>query len=104
MTLQLMELGEPDASGRRRPVAIDGKTEYLELDSVIMAIGQKLDGKDFENTVELTQEVLLPQMRIHSLQILTVYLQLAMLQIRALQLLLPLSVRQTGALRLSMLT
>ena len=55
MTLQLMELGEPDASGRRRPVAIDGKTEYLELDSVIMAIGQKLDGKDFENTVELTQ-------------------------------------------------
>lgn len=55
MTLQLMELGEPDASGRRRPVAIEGKTEYLPLDSVIMAIGQKLDSSDFENTVELTQ-------------------------------------------------
>lgn len=55
MTLQLMELGEPDASGRRRPVAIEGKTEYLPLDSVIMAIGQKLDGNDFENTVKLTQ-------------------------------------------------
>lgn len=54
MTLQLMELGEPDASGRRKPVAIEGKTEYIELDSVIMAIGQKLDGSDFENTVSLT--------------------------------------------------
>lgn len=54
MTLQLMELGEPDASGRRRPVAIEGKTEYLPLDSVIMAIGQKLDGTDFENVVKLT--------------------------------------------------
>lgn len=47
MTLQLMELGEPDASGRRKPVAIEGKTEYLPLDSVIMAIGQKLDTTDF---------------------------------------------------------
>ena len=47
MTLQLMELGEPDASGRRRPVPIEGKTEYLPLDSVIMAIGQKLDPSDF---------------------------------------------------------
>lgn len=54
MTLQLMELGEPDASGRRRPVAIEGKTEYLPLDSVIMAIGQKLDSSDFENVVGLT--------------------------------------------------
>ena len=54
MTLQLMELGEPDASGRRKPVAIEGKTEYLPLDSVIMAIGQKLDSSDFENVVCLT--------------------------------------------------
>ncbi len=53
MTLQLMELGEPDASGRRRPVAIEGKTEYLPLDSVIMAIGQKLDTADFSD-LELT--------------------------------------------------
>lgn len=54
MTLQLMELGEPDASGRRRPVAIEGKTEFIALDSVIMAIGQKLDSSDFENIVALT--------------------------------------------------
>ncbi len=54
MTLQLMELGEPDASGRRKPVAIEGKTEYLPLDSVIMAIGQKLDSNDFDSVVDLT--------------------------------------------------
>lgn len=46
VTLQLMELGEPDASGRRRPVAIEGKTEELEVDSVIVAIGQKLVNED----------------------------------------------------------
>lgn len=54
MTLQLMELGEPDASGRRRPIAIEGKTEYIALDSVIMAIGQKLDPDNFSD-VELTE-------------------------------------------------
>ncbi len=42
ITLQIMELGEPDASGRRRPVPVEGKTEELEVDSVILAIGQKL--------------------------------------------------------------
>ncbi len=42
VTLQVMELGEPDASGRRRPVPVEGKTEEIPLDSVILAIGQKL--------------------------------------------------------------
>jgi glutamate synthase (NADPH/NADH) small chain len=35
-----MELGEPDASGRRSPVAIKGSNYVLEVDEVIMAIGQ----------------------------------------------------------------
>jgi glutamate synthase (NADPH/NADH) small chain len=34
-----MELGEPDASGRRRPVAIDGSEFELECDLVIVAVG-----------------------------------------------------------------
>ncbi len=34
-----MELGEPDESGRRRPVAVEGSEFDLELDSVIMSIG-----------------------------------------------------------------
>ncbi len=35
-----MELGEPDASGRRRPVPIEGSEKTLEVDNVIAAIGQ----------------------------------------------------------------
>ncbi len=34
-----MELGEPDASGRRRPVPIEGSEFVLDVDTVIMAIG-----------------------------------------------------------------
>ena len=34
-----MELGEPDASGRRRPVVIPGSEFVLEADTVIMALG-----------------------------------------------------------------
>ena len=41
--LQVMELGEPDASGRRSPVPVEGKFETLDVDLVIMAIGQRLD-------------------------------------------------------------
>lgn len=40
---QEMELGEPDASGRRRPVPIAGKEFVLESDSVIAAVSQKPD-------------------------------------------------------------
>ncbi len=38
-----MELGEPDASGRRRPMPISGSEFSLEFDSVITAIGQEAD-------------------------------------------------------------
>ncbi len=34
-----MELGEPDASGRRRPVAIEGSEYTLDMDIVVVAIG-----------------------------------------------------------------
>ncbi|MBO7674318.1 MAG: FAD-dependent oxidoreductase [Atopobiaceae bacterium] len=40
MKLQIMELGEPDASGRRRPVPVEGATEDIAIDNVLMAIGQ----------------------------------------------------------------
>ena len=50
--LQVMELGEPDASGRRSPVAVEGKFEILDVDTVISAIGQRCALEGFE---ELTQ-------------------------------------------------
>ena len=42
MKVEVMELGEADAKGRRKPVGT-GKFETLELDAVISAIGQKID-------------------------------------------------------------
>ena len=40
---QKMELGEPDASGRRRPTAVEGSDHFLECDNVLLAIGQTFD-------------------------------------------------------------
>ena len=37
--LQVMELGEPDASGRRSPVPVKGKIETIDIDMAIVAVG-----------------------------------------------------------------
>ncbi|MFV0417251.1 MAG: NADPH-dependent glutamate synthase [Dysgonomonas sp.] len=39
MLLQKMELGEPDASGRRSPRPIEGATEWFDVDQVIVSVG-----------------------------------------------------------------
>jgi len=44
-----MELGEPDASGRRRPVPIQGSEFTVEADTVISAISQEPDFTGFEH-------------------------------------------------------
>jgi len=46
--LQKMELGEPDSSGRRSPVPIPGAEETIEVDTIISAIGQKVDPQGLE--------------------------------------------------------
>ena len=53
---QKMELGEPDASGRRRPVPVEGSEYTINVSSVVAAIGQKVQA-DFvaEIGVELTR-------------------------------------------------
>ena len=53
--LQVMELGEPDASGRRSPVPVEGKFEVLDVDTVISAIGQRCALEGFE-ALELTRK------------------------------------------------
>ena len=40
MVLQKYALGEPDASGRREPIALEGEFEEMDIDTVIVAIGQ----------------------------------------------------------------
>lgn len=47
-----MELGEPDASGRRRPVPIEGSEFVIETDTVIAAIGQRPDFEGLEKFEE----------------------------------------------------
>lgn len=43
LTCVRMELGEPDASGRRRPVPVEGSEYTVEVDDIIAAIGQNVD-------------------------------------------------------------
>jgi len=52
--LQKMELGEPDASGRRRPIPVEGAEEIIEVDSVVVAIGQDVDASGFDG-IDLTK-------------------------------------------------
>lgn len=48
-----MELGEPDESGRRRPVPIEGSEFTIEVDEVIVAIGQSPNPLFAQTTPEL---------------------------------------------------
>jgi len=43
LVVQRMQLGEPDASGRRRPVPIEGDVYEMEADTVVMAVSQQPD-------------------------------------------------------------
>ena len=43
LTCQKMKLGEPDESGRRKPIPIEGSDFDIPCDAVIFAIGQELD-------------------------------------------------------------
>ena len=52
MKCQRMELGEPDASGRRRPVPIEGDTFDLDFSCLIAAVSQAPDFEGFESLIE----------------------------------------------------
>ncbi len=56
--LQVMELGEPDASGRRRPIPVEGEFETVAVDSVIVAIGQRVDPSPFDS-LELNSKLII---------------------------------------------
>ena len=51
-----MELGEPDASGRRRPVVIEGSEFDIEADCVIMSLGTAPNPLIRETTTNLKAE------------------------------------------------
>ncbi len=49
-----MKLGEPDASGRRRPVPTKGSEFEMDVDNVIMAVGQAIDKTALPKELEYT--------------------------------------------------
>ena len=51
---QKMALGEPDKSGRRRPEPIAGSEFTIAADTLILAVGQEVEGADVEGVCELT--------------------------------------------------
>ncbi len=52
MICQRMELGEPDSSGRRRPVPIPGDTFRMDCSTIVAAISQEPDFQGFEDLRE----------------------------------------------------
>ena len=50
ITCVKMELGEPDASGRRSPVVIEGSEFDIEVDAVIMALGTQANQMSYNGT------------------------------------------------------
>lgn len=55
VTLQKMELGDPDASGRRKPVPIEGELYDLETDLAIVALGTRSNPILLDATPDLKQ-------------------------------------------------
>lgn len=51
-----MKLGEPDDSGRRRPLPIDGSEQLTPVDVVVLAIGLKPSTSPFDGELELNRD------------------------------------------------
>jgi len=52
MRCQVCELGEPDESGRRRPVPVEGEEFTIEADTIVAAISQAPEFEGFDNLIE----------------------------------------------------
>ncbi len=50
-----MRLGEPDESGRRRPIPVEGSEERMRVDFVVLAIGLKPSTSPFQDEIELNK-------------------------------------------------
>ncbi|RLI42214.1 hypothetical protein DRO69_10635 [Candidatus Bathyarchaeota archaeon] len=51
-----MELGEPDETGRRRPIPVEGSEFTVELDTMILAIGESPDYSLLPKTIEISEQ------------------------------------------------
>ncbi len=53
LVVETMELGPPDAGGRRAPVPVPGSEETIPCDTIIVAVGQKADLRGFGPSLDL---------------------------------------------------
>ncbi|MGI0150692.1 MAG: FAD-dependent oxidoreductase, partial [Thermoplasmata archaeon] len=53
LVVQSMELGPPDAGGRRAPVPVAGSEETIPCDTLIVAVGQRADLQGFSPALDL---------------------------------------------------
>ncbi|MCI4350294.1 MAG: FAD-dependent oxidoreductase [Thermoplasmata archaeon] len=53
LVVQSIELGPPDAGGRRSPVPVPGSEQTLDCDTVVVAVGQKADLRGFGPELDL---------------------------------------------------
>jgi glutamate synthase (NADPH/NADH) small chain len=53
LVVQSMELGPPDAKGRRTPVPVPGSEETIPCDTIIVAVGQRADLEGFPHELDL---------------------------------------------------
>ena len=53
LQVQAMELGPPDAGGRRAPVPVPGSEETIPCDTLVVAVGQKADLRGFDTALDL---------------------------------------------------
>jgi NADPH-dependent glutamate synthase beta subunit-like oxidoreductase len=51
-----MELGEPDLTGRRRPVPVEGSNFIMELDTLVVAIGEKPQTESFPEDIATSKD------------------------------------------------
>ena len=63
---QVMKLGDKDASGRRKPVAVEGQVESFEIDNVFSAIGELVDYDLLKhNDIEIMQNLTTSQENVY---------------------------------------
>lgn len=53
LVVQGIELGPPDAGGRRSPVPVAGSEETIPCDTVVVAVGQRADLEGFDSALDL---------------------------------------------------
>jgi glutamate synthase (NADPH/NADH) small chain len=57
----LTELGEPDNTGRRKPILVEGSEKLIEMDKLVIAFGYQADPQDFvvQNNIDITDQGLI---------------------------------------------